>query len=97
MTHEQFVVWLHGFFEISDAKELNEKQVQIIKDHLNLFFDKKTPERSKEVEDTLKGTDLNLEVCICWISHNIFCPVHGQGGLGSPIVFPGIGSDQIIC
>ncbi len=45
MDSEQFVYWLHGFFEISDAKTLTETQVQIIKDHLDLVFNKVTPDR----------------------------------------------------
>jgi hypothetical protein len=53
MNEREFVLWLHGFFEISEAKELSEKQVQIIKDHLNLFFKKQTPDRSVTV--TVQG------------------------------------------
>lgn len=49
MNAEQFTVWLHGFFEISGAKTLNEKQVQIVKDHLALLFDKVTPDRNKGI------------------------------------------------
>lgn len=45
MTTEQFTYWLQGFFEISDAKELKAKEVKIIKDHLNLVFNKVTPDR----------------------------------------------------
>lgn len=46
MTTEQFTYWLQGFFEISNAKTLDAKQVQIIKDHLNLVFNKQTPDRN---------------------------------------------------
>lgn len=46
MTTEQFTYWLQGFFEISEDKKLNERQVQIIRDHLALVFDKVTPDRS---------------------------------------------------
>lgn len=46
MTPENFTYWLQGFFEISDSKKLDEKQVQIIKDHLALVFNKVTPDRS---------------------------------------------------
>ena len=46
MTEKDFILWLHGFFEISNAKTLDENQVTIIKNHLKLFFDKKTPDRS---------------------------------------------------
>lgn len=47
MNYEQFAMWLQGFFEISSAKTLNEKQTQIIKDHLALLFQKVTPDREK--------------------------------------------------
>jgi len=47
MSPEQFTFWLNGFFEISDTNNLSEKQVQIIRDHLNLVFNKVTPKSSK--------------------------------------------------
>lgn len=40
MTPEQFTYWLQGFIEI------NTKQLQIIKDHLNTVFKKETPDYS---------------------------------------------------
>ena len=43
MNTEQFAIWLHGFFELTDAEELTKGQVKMIKEHLNLCFDKKTP------------------------------------------------------
>lgn len=51
MNYEQFAIWLHGFLEISNAGEINKEQTQIIKDHLALLFDKKTPDRSKKKKD----------------------------------------------
>jgi hypothetical protein len=48
MSPEQFTYWLKGFFEISDTNNLSEKQVQIIRDHLNLVFNKVTPDRKGE-------------------------------------------------
>jgi len=58
MTPENFVYWLQGYFEINDAagasttsvtpgtlKYLNEKQIQVIRDHLKLVLEKKTPVR----------------------------------------------------
>lgn len=38
MTSADFCYWLQGYFEISETKELNEKQTQIVKNHLNLVF-----------------------------------------------------------
>jgi len=51
MNYEQFAIWLHGFLEISNAETINEQQTQIIKDHLALLFEKKTPDRSKKKEE----------------------------------------------
>lgn len=43
MTPEQFTYWLNGFLELSNPKELTEHQIIIIKDHLNIVFNKVTP------------------------------------------------------
>lgn len=43
MTPEQFTYWLQGFMETADPKSIDEKQTQIIKDHLALVFNKVTP------------------------------------------------------
>lgn len=45
MTPEQFAYWLKGFCEMHEGKNISERQWQIINDHLNLVFDKQTPER----------------------------------------------------
>ena len=47
MTPENFCYWLQGYFEITDLndkKELNEKQIEIIKNHLQLVLKKVTPD-----------------------------------------------------
>ncbi len=44
MTAEQFTYWLQGFMETADPKSIDEKQTQIIKDHLKLVFTKVTPD-----------------------------------------------------
>lgn len=38
MTSANFCHWMQGFFEISDSDTLTEKQVKMIKAHLNLVF-----------------------------------------------------------
>jgi hypothetical protein len=38
MTSRDFVYWLQGFFEISETDNLTEKQVKMVKAHLNLVF-----------------------------------------------------------
>jgi hypothetical protein len=45
MNSEQFAYWINGYFEISGATVLNETQVKVIKDHLDLVFNKVTPTR----------------------------------------------------
>jgi hypothetical protein len=45
MNSLEFAYWLQGFFEISkisNLQSLDETQVQIIKEHLDLVFEKKT-------------------------------------------------------
>lgn len=49
MTPEQFVFWLNGALEIMDPNQLNEKQIQIIKDHIALVLKKETPVRHELV------------------------------------------------
>lgn len=44
MTERDFLYWLQGFLEMSEAKTLDEKQVQIIKDHIKLVAVKVTPD-----------------------------------------------------
>jgi hypothetical protein len=51
MDEKQFIVWLHGYLEISGAKTLGEKELQVIKDHLNEFFVKVTPDRTEPAKD----------------------------------------------
>jgi hypothetical protein len=42
MNSQEFAYWLQGFFELTNQKTLNETQVQIIKEHLDLVFEKTT-------------------------------------------------------
>lgn len=50
MEATDFCYWLQGFFELSEGKKLTPKQVEIIKDHLQLVFNKVTPDRSVSYE-----------------------------------------------
>jgi len=38
MSSKDFVYWLQGFFELSEAKGLTPRQTEIIKSHLALVF-----------------------------------------------------------
>lgn len=52
MTPETFTYWLQGFVELSESNSVpNEKQWLMIKDHLKLVFDKKTPDRNLSLKD----------------------------------------------
>jgi hypothetical protein len=62
MTAEQFTYWLQGFIETADPKSINEKQTQIIKDHLKLVFTKVTqdyPYIPPQDFGTIKPLDFN--------------------------------------
>lgn len=49
MTPEQFVYWLQGFKEIGGYKDtITAKEWQIIKDHLEQVFIKRTPIYDKD-------------------------------------------------
>ncbi len=50
MTPVDFCYWLQGYFEIENPKELDEKQTQIVKDHLELVFTKITPDYSSLIK-----------------------------------------------
>jgi hypothetical protein len=52
MTSENFTYWLIGYFEISGATHLSEAQTQVVKDHLDLVFQKVTPDRGYQPLDT---------------------------------------------
>ena len=77
MTPENFTYFLQGFFEISDAKKLDETQVQIIKDHLDLVFNKVTPDRSesklKEFEWPTKEENSNPNPSIFDLMPKVYC------------------------
>ena len=45
MTPEQFTYWLQGFLELQNPETLDTRQIQILKDHLQLVFNKQTPDR----------------------------------------------------
>jgi hypothetical protein len=56
MNEKEFIMWLHGYLEISGATTLGEKELQVIKDHLNEFFVKVTPERHELTDDSTPFT-----------------------------------------
>ena len=49
MTAEQFVYWLQGFMEVANPDAIGKRETQVIKDHLQLVFNKQTPNRYPDV------------------------------------------------
>jgi len=45
MTPENFCYWLKGFMEIQKPETITPMQITVINDHLNLVFNKVTPDR----------------------------------------------------
>ncbi len=58
MNSVDFCFWLQGHFEISDSCSITDKQVEIIKNHLNLVF-KHEIDPLRESETTTKPNELN--------------------------------------
>lgn len=48
MTPEEFCRWLKGYVEISGSTTISPQQWLVIKDHLNLVYNKVTPNRYVE-------------------------------------------------
>lgn len=64
MTEQNFCYWLQGLFEMGNPTHLDERQTQIIKDHLQLVFKKITPDRRISVEETISSLmDKNTSYC----------------------------------
>ena len=45
MNEREFIYWLRGDIELNGVRPYSKKQVQIIKDHLDLIMEKATPNR----------------------------------------------------
>lgn len=58
MTTEQFTYWLQGFLETANPSSIDEKQTQIIKDHLALVFNKVTPNYHSLIKDMQKPLEI---------------------------------------
>ena len=73
MSSRDFVMWLNGFFELTNAEELTKEQVAMIKEHLSLCFNKITPELRQEDKmltpyiipngDTMPNPNWNKIIC----------------------------------
>jgi len=68
MTANEFIVWFHGYLEISGTKTLGGKELQVVKDHMDEFFIKVTPAPGGDmcscIEQPVKTPTLKLG-CVC--------------------------------
>lgn len=66
MTPENFCFWLQGMFELTDQRQLDEKQTRVVREHLALVFEHVTgvpqpsepgldPEKIRELERLMGG------------------------------------------
>lgn len=55
MTPEQFCYWLQGFIELAgnDLEQINAARIQVIRDHLDLVFNKVTPDRRQTLNEEI--------------------------------------------
>lgn len=56
MTSRDFVYWLQGYFEISNPHVIEQKEIEVIKNHLNLVF---KHEIDVESNSKLTGDQIN--------------------------------------
>jgi hypothetical protein len=60
LKSESFCYWLQGLFELGDPKTLDEKQVDLIRRHLNMVFlheiDPSFPKEQQEILQMLHDT-----------------------------------------
>jgi hypothetical protein len=61
MKSVEFCYWLQGMFELTEPKELNAEQTELIRKHLAMVFvheiDKSYPEKQQSVLNNLHNTN----------------------------------------
>lgn len=67
MNPQDFCYWLQGFFELTEPRNLTEREVTIIKQHLDLVFNKVTPTiptiNAHSVNTNVERDHLNFIMC----------------------------------
>lgn len=58
MSPQDFCFWLHGFFELSGKDELTPEQQKMVREHLDLVFEKVTPVLGKPEQKLLTEADV---------------------------------------
>ena len=77
MNEVNFCYWLQGFFEMTESSTLNTHQIKMIKQHLNLVFDKKVQDTS-DVSDEL-GKILEDNQLFVISTHNKLSKMQSEG------------------
>ena len=65
MTPNEFCYWLQGYFELTDACCVNVKQAEIIRQHLDLVFEKKTTGVISVGNSWVTASLLNMNRKVC--------------------------------
>jgi hypothetical protein len=92
MNSTEFCYWLQGYLELrDDDRPLTAKQVQIIKDHLALVFNKVTPDRKVEPAKAEEELDVWPTIEINPFDRpDVFCaPVTVAPPIVQPTMVPG--------
>lgn len=69
MTSRDFCFWLQGFFELSNEKYLDEKQTNLVKQHLAMVFVHEIdPSMPNKKLDQIHAAEINPSNAImrCW-------------------------------
>lgn len=74
MTEKDFCYWLQGFFEMTEADVLSQKQVLMIREHLALVFNKVT----SSIQDDYEVDDGTPKSQGKWIEQNVSNDLHKE-------------------
>ena len=66
MTPQDFCYWLNGYFDLSDGQTLSPRQVEVIKGHLSLVFDKQKPSLKDLIEKELTPESVLDKMPLPW-------------------------------
>lgn len=61
MNAETFCYWLQGALELGHTDHFDANDIQIIQDHLNLVFNKVTPDRQPRLSDIARKFDTPIK------------------------------------
>lgn len=73
MNERDFCYWLKGFFELSGETDITEEQAAVIKEHLDLVFDKVTTKEVTPNPKVKKGSNQSLFDPDAIVDPNLIC------------------------